>query len=554
MVGCRSPARHAAEADRAASAWIEQGQQKTLGRTEPFTLERPSDTLRRRLLQDQALPGLQAPEAAAKAPPLADPLILSLHDALRIGAANSRAYQAAKEAVFEAALSLDLQADAFRTSFAGALAALFSEDRTADPDSQEIAASGSAGVSRKLKAGATLSTRLAIDLAKLLTADKDSSFGLALDASISMPLLRGAGRALAAEPLTQAERNLVYAIRSFERYKQEFAVSLASGYLSVLQQAQAVQDASSNLARVRDAYDRAARLADAGRMPGIQVDQARQDVLRAESRLNGVRQSFESRLDTFKLTLGLPTDARLELVREELTSLVGAKPDPAADKALPISESNALALAFANRLDFQTETDQVADAERALNLARDALRAGLTLKAAGSLSDRTDSLSAGGLSDLSVGVNRGRYEVGLSYDAPWERTAERNAYRSSLLALDRARRNLEAAEDQLKLEVRNGLRNLAEAREAVRIQALAVEVARSRVASTEIYLQAGRAEIRDLLEAQDALISAQDALTDAVVTRRLSELNLQRHLGVLEVNPEGLWREYEYPKPLPAAE
>ncbi len=554
--GCRSPADYAGQADKAAATLIAKGQEKALGETVAFTIEPASDTLRRRLLHDQQLPGLAAATNPPASTPLPDPLVLTLDDALRIGAAHSRNYQSNKESVFSSALSLDLEADAFRNSFAGALSALFSSDNSVDPAARQITGEGNATLTRKLKAGATLTTGLAFDLAKLLTANKDSSFGISADASITIPLLRGAGRAIATEPLTQAERNLVYAIRRFELYKQDFAVRLASDYLSVLQQLQAVHDASSNLERVRDAGERARRLADAGRLPGIQVDQAQQDVLRAESRLNAVQQSYESRLDSFKVTLGLPTDSRVKLVEEELAALGRASSAAASEavtnsaaavvEAPPIGEPQALALAFTNRFDFQTAVDSVADAERGLLLIRDALRAGLTLKANAATSDRTESLNSGDISGLSLRSDRSRYGVGLGYDAPWHRTAERNNYREGLIALDRSRRDLEEMEDRIKLEIRDGLRGLAETRESCRIQALAVALARTRVASTEIYLQAGRAEIRDVLEAQDALVSAQDALTGAIVNRRLAELNLQRSLGVLQVNPEGLWREYDY--------
>src|SRR5262249_39009607 len=43
------------------------------------------------------------------------------------------------------------------------------------------------------------------------------------------PLLRGAGRAVTLEPLTLAERELLYAIRIFARFRKEFFVSLAGG-------------------------------------------------------------------------------------------------------------------------------------------------------------------------------------------------------------------------------------------------------------------------------------------------------------------------------------
>ncbi len=65
--------------------------------------------------------------------------------------------------------------------------------------------------------------------------------------------------------------------------------------------------------------------------------------------------------------------------------------------------------------------------------------------------------------------------------------------------------------------------------------------------STELFLQAGRAQIRDLLEAQEALLSAQNAVTAQAVRYRIAELELQRDLDILEVSEEGLWNEYSPP-------
>ena len=69
-------------------------------------------------------------------------------------------------------------------------------------------------------------------------------------------------------------------------------------------------------------------------------------------------------------------------------------------------------------------------------------------------------------------------------------------------------------------------------------------VAEKRVRSVDLYIEAGRAEIRDLLEAQDALLSAQNSLTAAVVDYRVAELEIQRDMGLLEINANGLWREF----------
>src|SRR5262249_4251079 len=43
------------------------------------------------------------------------------------------------------------------------------------------------------------------------------------------PLLRGGGRAVTLEPLTQAERDLLAPIRSYARFRKEFYVSIAVG-------------------------------------------------------------------------------------------------------------------------------------------------------------------------------------------------------------------------------------------------------------------------------------------------------------------------------------
>lgn len=49
--------------------------------------------------------------------------------------------------------------------------------------------------------------------------------------------------------------------------------------------------------------------------------------------------------------------------------------------------------------------------------------------------------------------------------------------------------------------------------------------------------------MRDLLEAQDALLAAQNSLTAAAVSYRLAELELQRDLGILNIDECGLWQE-----------
>lgn len=616
LVPACSPGLYRADADRVAYRIIEEKQRQALGRTEPFTIDSAESQLRRRLLLDQHLPmaspaSLGAryidaiaqwpdPEYLARAPhepesqPSTQPgrapaLRITLVDALHIAAANSREYQSQKEAVFQTALQLDLERNSFRTTWASTLSTLFQSDLQqlvalddkGHTDLQTISGleyGPAADVTQRLRNGLSATGNIGLDLVSLLTQRRVFSRGIVADVSATLPLLRGSGEFVVTEPLTQAERNVIYAIFQFQRFKRTFAVAIASEYLDVLQQFDQVANAESNYRNLIASTRRARRLADAGRLPEIQVDQSRQDELNSRQRWIAAQQSVRRSLDAFKLTLGIPVDARIELDPAELLSIsrrmntilqqppadpdAAEKPTTSAPGAhAPITltppgtgqpgpyeydEDDALGTALERRLDLRVAIGRVFDAQRVVAVAADQLRADVTLLGTGSAGARR-TLASAAEENAILRPDEGSYSALLTVDLPIERTAERNVYRGSLIDLEQAVRDAQEVEDQVKLDVRNRLSELLEARESVQIQAEAVEVARRRVDSTNLFLEAGRAEIRDVLEAQQALLSAQNALTAALVNYRVGELALQRDMDVLEVSPTGLWTEYVPP-------
>jgi outer membrane protein TolC len=136
------------------------------------------------------------------------------------------------------------------------------------------------------------------------------------------------------------------------------------------------------------------------------------------------------------------------------------------------------------------------------------------------------------------------FSAWLTLDLPFERTAEAVSYRNRFIELAQAVRDVQKLEDTVKIEIRNRLRELFEARKTLVIQAQAVALAEKRVRSISLFMEAGRAETRDLLEAQDSLLTAQNSLTAARVDYRIAELDIQRDMGVLVVTDNGLWKEY----------
>ncbi len=587
--GCQSTSEYRQDADAVAADIITAKQNKALGRTEPFGIERPSDILRRRLLEEQALaysseaslgtdrleriehwPEDKYPQspASADANVVIEPnrsLRLSLIDALQVGARNSPEYQSRKEDVFRSALALDLQRNNFRNIFAAQAASQVDIDTTGDSTVSTMTNSGAAGVSRTLKNGMDLSAALAIDLAKLLTQGGASSIGIGADTSVSLPLLRGAGWHIVTEPLTQAERDVVYKMWEFERYKHTFAVGIARDYFGVLRQMDSVKNAQDNYRSSIQSARWSRRRADAGRIPEVEVDQAVQRELSGRNGWISAQEQLKSRLDSFKRTLGLPTDARLQLDPNDLLELraradktveqirstmqlEAAETAPPADAPVELVPANredagpyeideelAVELALDKRMDLRVAIGSVYDAQREVIVRADALRGELTLGGSAGFADSDD--------DGRLSFDGGQYGALLTLDLPIERTRERNDYRNSLIDLERAVRSVQSLEDEIKLDIRGELRTLLESRESLRIQAQSVLVAEKRVRSVSLFLEAGRTEIRDLLEAQDALLVAQNLLTAAVVSYRIAELEIQRDMGVLEVNEKGLWRE-----------
>lgn len=555
--GCRSAEWHRTKADKNAQKWITRLERSVPGRESSYILTPAADELRNRLLISQNLPTKEKLPDATELSAEPQLMIIGVEDALRIGAAYSSEYQSKKESVFRAALNLDVESEEFRTSWAGALKGEYRDDRSSDENRRDVAGSFEPKISRLFATGASVMTHLAFDLTRLLTLDKDTAYGLMLDASVTLPLLQGAGRSIVLEPLTQAERSVIYALYDFERYKRAFAVRVASEYLGVLEKAQQIANAEDNYKRLDLSTARAERMAESGRMPATQVDQTRQDLLRARERLIAARQNYQGAFDNFKLLLGLPVDAELQLDPRELQRLSDEmeavksemeKSDSGLPSQLELTwqgknSQEVIDISLSNRLDLFRAEGKVEDAHRAVKVAKDALRGSVTVEAGASYGERR-GIGSAEKDDVRIEPSKGRYRAILQWDPPWRRVRERNRYREALLDLERAQRDLRDMEDQIKQQVRAQLRGLYEANQSRFTQARAVQIAERRAASTELFMQAGRSETRDMLEAQEALVSARNSLLSALVRYRTTEWSLQRDLDVLKITDEGLWYGY----------
>jgi outer membrane protein TolC len=515
---CKSASEYRHEADREVYELVE-ARRADLHLGDPlFTIEPDPNSLRQKLLRGEAT-GLEP---------------ISLVECLAIAAENSRAYQTQKEELYIAALDLTLERWNFALQTGGTLSAAVG----GIGDEAELAsAGGDFSFSKLLGSGATIVGDIGLNLVRGLSFGDDWDPLGNLNLKITQPLLRGFGTEVVMEPLTQAERDLVYAVRSFERFRRTFAFDVAQRYYEHLQRLDAVANQETNFANLTALSARNVELAKAGRLSVIEAGQARQNELRSGNQLLEAREGLERNRDDFKLFLGLPTQAPLVLDPGELTSLAS---QDLAD--IELNEGVAAAFALAHRLDHQNVVDAQTDADRHVKVAADALRAQLDLSAEYH-ELAIDNESKPFDFDLSA------WSVRADLKLPIERLPERNAYRQSIIAREAAVRDTDESTDQIRADLRDSMRLIETRKEAWEIQLDAVDLAKRRIESAQLSMDAGRASTRDLLEAQESLLAAQNAATSALIDYTLAKLGLYLDLELLRVDERGITAD-----PLPPAD
>ncbi|MBL9171478.1 MAG: TolC family protein [Verrucomicrobiales bacterium] len=525
LAGC-SAKRYQAAADREAYGIIQQKQQSALGKTNEFSI----DTRYSNRKADAIKPGEIIEDRLEQVS-----RVLTLPEALDAAFRNSRQYQLRKETLYISALSLTRERFSFAPHF-------FGGTTVAGERSSNGERSGSvgtrAGMDAALKTGGRIGLDVANDLLRFYTGDPRKSAFSTISLSLAQPLLRGAGAKIAAENLTQAERDVIYEIRSFSYYQHTFSFDIVSTYFRLLQQQDTVRNQYANYQSRISLRQRTVALAF-DRLAPFQADQATQEELAARNSYILAIERYRSSLDAFKLTLGLPLGHDIKLDETALKDLeaVGLLP-------VPLLESEAYQLALDRRLDLLNEIDRFEDSKRKIPVAASGLKTELTLFGDVSLgSERPTDYAKFNLNDY-------RASGGLQLNLPLNRKLERNAYRSSILNFERQLRTFALFLDELKGDVRADLRTLDQARQSFEIQSNAKALADRRVESSELSLQAGRVQVRDVVDAQTARVQAYNAATAALVDYHLTRLRLLLDIGVLKSDLPKFWLQAgDLPKP-----
>lgn len=459
-------------------------------------------------------------------------LIFTLDDCFAYALAHSREYKSRKEDLYIAALNVTLERHQFDpTLFARTSFGIDRYGESSDYDTA-LAATQTVGVKQRLPFGGEIVAQSLMSTVNSIQDGTETSPGNygAYSLSASIPLMRGAGM-VAQEDLIQAERNLVYAVRDFERYRRAFLVSVASSYFNLVnQRAQII-----NRFRSVNSYIFATRRSDAIFRAGMKkynysiltVQRAMQSEYSARNDLVNAISSYELAIDNFKLLIGMPTEQSLDMAVQYLAI---SPPE--------MEEESAITIARKLRLDLQTERDQVADAQRQVKLAQNNMLPDLKLNASTGMYSGLDG-NGNHRWSLAPRANDTVSSAGVTLDLPLDRVAERNQYRTSQINLERARRSVATAEDQVALDVRSALRRVREQQVLLAIQRNNIDLAMQRKDFADMQMRYGNIDNRDYLDAEQALLDAQNRFAQAIANLQVYTLQYMRDTDQLRVDRKG---------------
>lgn len=299
-----------------------------------------------------------------------EPFLLNLNQALELALINSREFQDRREDLYLTSLPVTVERFAFSTQ-------LFATEQIVREYTGRLTGEGQrnrwifntgTGFTKLFSTGALLlfqfANRTVVELIGNFDPKTISTSTINLD--LIQPLLRGGGKAVTLEPLTLVERNLLYEVRDFARFRKQFYVGIAagsgggginigatrfrnrpatfssggsiagaiisasrggisslpastvggigtSGYLDTLLSASLLTNQRRNVRALEGTLQYYQDLFEGEGITQLQVQQVEQQLLSGRNDLFNAERNLLDNLDQFKVQLGLPVTIALEL-------------------------------------------------------------------------------------------------------------------------------------------------------------------------------------------------------------------------------------------------
>ena len=457
--------------------------------------------------------------------------VFGLRDTLQYASHHARDLQDAKETLYLAALDLTLERHLWTPQFVSSIRADFADFGQIRDFDRAMTAVSDFSVSQRLPYGGTVTAQIINTLMRDLGVHTTSGETGSVILSADLPLLRGAGK-VAYESRYVAERQLIYAVRTYERFRRTFLDDVASGYFNLQGLKSAIANTYGSYVSRRGLWIRSDFINRMGQSRNVfEAPRARSSFRRSESALVSAKERYETALDQFKIFIGMPVVEFLDVVDQDKD-----KDAASLDGLLPqVDLKQATEVAMRYRLDYITSADRLDDARRGITIARNAILPDLDARLNATVDSDPTRLSSTSF-NLERTTWRGTFELRMD-----DRKRERNAYRQSLIDVRRAQRDYELMGDRVLADVRRAMRRVRQQESLRNIQELQVEENVRRAEAALAQFDLGMSTNQDVVDAEDELLAARNDLAAAISAYRIAILDFRRDTGTLRVSDEGWW-------------
>ena len=324
-----------------------------------------------------------------------------------------------------------------------------------------------------------------------------------------------------------------------------------------------------------------ARLAEREEARDVELDPDLVSVERLDERVEALAaelaalherlQEVWARLDQIVGDEALPPEQHRVQLTSALTQLSGellelsllqarARLDAITIEPVDLTPEEAFCIASRYRRDWMNARAALVDSWRLIHFNANDLESDLDLVFEGEIDTTSND-------PFSLRGTDGRLSVGLQFDGPLTRLAERNVYRQSLIEYQQSRRRYYQFRDRIQRDVRRTLRqlklddlNFELRRAAVHVAITQVDLARFRLSEPSRPVapsapgqptqpgggtQLGATVARDLVNALIDLLNVQNDFLSVWVDHEVQELNLDFDLGVMELDANGIRLEHD---------
>ncbi len=311
------------------------------------------------------------------------------------------------------------------------------------------------------------------------------------------PLLKGGGTAVATANLRNARRREEINILAFKTTLINIVNSVISAYRRFTLAKHQVDISARSLQRAREQLAVNQLLIQTGRMAERDAIQTEADIANRELRLTETQNSLDAaRLGLINV---LDIDSRTQIEPTEPLTITPMSPD------LALS----LDTAFKSRPDYLQALLSLENFKTDLVVAKNNRLWDLSFSVATSATDSQQSLRRTLGSALGDVVNRGTYGVGLGLSIPFygDLTRQQRYVRAST-ALQQAEHSLTELRQNIDIEVRNAVRDVAVRLRQVDLARRSRELAEQKVAIEQEKLRLGLSTNFQLVVFEDDLVNA----------------------------------------------